>query len=252
MGAMADAIAPRALTASGALAAAVAVMIFGLTHDVRVFFASRMLEGVATAAAVPPLLDPLAAARLHVRLVPAIERGVNEHEIGRIRGRWRQIGQPRDSLGLHAGRAIAVTAGAPPDIEVLTKFERIGVGSGPAGPRLSDLLHLLAAAAPRIHISTSAGFRALCHFDLAATSRVRTAVLVTCLKRGHRVLLSNVRVRITSGHQLDALRRRSERVDFRCRLTYSIASVSAAVMIVHRPRHVGVFRRSHFEISAAS
>src|SRR5262249_14556197 len=59
MGVMADAVAPRALTSTGALIAAFAIMIFGLTRDVRLFFASRLLEGLAAAAAVPPLLAHL-------------------------------------------------------------------------------------------------------------------------------------------------------------------------------------------------
>ncbi len=59
MGVIADAVAPRALMSTGALVAALAVVLFGLTRDVRVFFASRALEGLAAAAAVPPLLAHL-------------------------------------------------------------------------------------------------------------------------------------------------------------------------------------------------
>jgi len=59
MGVLADAIAPRALMSMGALAAALAVAGFGVTRDVRVFFASRALEGLAAAAVVPPLLAHL-------------------------------------------------------------------------------------------------------------------------------------------------------------------------------------------------
>lgn len=56
MGVLADVLAPRLLTSAGALVAALAVAIFGQTHDVRLFFVSRLLEGLAAAAAVPPLL----------------------------------------------------------------------------------------------------------------------------------------------------------------------------------------------------
>ena len=59
MGVIADAVAPRALMSAGALVAALAIALFGLTRDVRVFFASRALEGLAAAAAVPPLLAHL-------------------------------------------------------------------------------------------------------------------------------------------------------------------------------------------------
>jgi MFS family permease len=65
MGVMADAVAPRALTSLGASVAALAVLIFGLTYDVRLFFASRLLEGLAAAAAVPPLLAHLVDETAH-------------------------------------------------------------------------------------------------------------------------------------------------------------------------------------------
>jgi MFS family permease len=59
MGVIADAITPRALMAGGALMAAVSTALFGMTHDGRVFFASRVLEGLAAAAAGPALLAHL-------------------------------------------------------------------------------------------------------------------------------------------------------------------------------------------------
>jgi MFS family permease len=59
MGVIADAVTPRALMSGGALIAALATALFGMTDDVRVFFASRVLEGLAAAAAVPALLAHL-------------------------------------------------------------------------------------------------------------------------------------------------------------------------------------------------
>jgi MFS family permease len=59
MGVVADAVAPHALMSTGALVAALAIAWFGLTRDMPVFFASRALEGLAAAAAVPPLLAHL-------------------------------------------------------------------------------------------------------------------------------------------------------------------------------------------------
>src|SRR5262245_9506518 len=56
MGVVADAIGPRALMAGGAIVAALATMLFGLTRDTRLFFVSRALEGLAAAASVPALL----------------------------------------------------------------------------------------------------------------------------------------------------------------------------------------------------
>jgi MFS family permease len=56
MGVIADAVAPRLLMSGGALVAALATALFGMTRDARVFFVSRALEGLAAAAIVPALL----------------------------------------------------------------------------------------------------------------------------------------------------------------------------------------------------
>jgi MFS family permease len=65
MGVMADAVTPRALTSIGALVAGLAIMIFGVTYDVRLYFLSRLLEGLAAAAVVPPLLAHLVDETAH-------------------------------------------------------------------------------------------------------------------------------------------------------------------------------------------
>ncbi len=59
IGVITDVVSPRVVMSVGALVAALAVALFGLTHDVRVFVVSRALEGLAAAAAVPPLLAHL-------------------------------------------------------------------------------------------------------------------------------------------------------------------------------------------------
>jgi MFS family permease len=59
MGVIADAVAPRVLMSGGALVAALATALFGMTRDDRVFFVSRALEGLAAAAIVPALLAHL-------------------------------------------------------------------------------------------------------------------------------------------------------------------------------------------------
>lgn len=60
-----DAIAPRWLMAGGAMAGAIAVLLFVLTPHVELFFLSRAIEGVAVAAVTPPLLAYLADATSH-------------------------------------------------------------------------------------------------------------------------------------------------------------------------------------------
>jgi MFS family permease len=59
-GVLADAIAPRALMTGGALLGALATQLFGLSRWVGIFFLSRAMEGVASAAGVPPLLAHIA------------------------------------------------------------------------------------------------------------------------------------------------------------------------------------------------
>jgi MFS family permease len=60
-----DAISPRWLMVSGALAGALAVQLFALSAHVEVFFLSRALEGIGVAAVTPPLLAYLAESTTH-------------------------------------------------------------------------------------------------------------------------------------------------------------------------------------------
>ncbi len=56
LGMLSDAVSARALMTGGALLAALATLLFGVTHDTSVFVVSRALEGLAAAAGVPALL----------------------------------------------------------------------------------------------------------------------------------------------------------------------------------------------------
>ena len=56
LGMLSDAVSARVLMTSGALLAALATLLFGVTQDVRLFVVSRALEGLAAAAGVPALL----------------------------------------------------------------------------------------------------------------------------------------------------------------------------------------------------
>ncbi|HWW87378.1 MAG TPA: MFS transporter [Vicinamibacterales bacterium] len=62
LGVLSDAVSVRKLMTSGALLAALATLLFGITHDVGVFATSRALEGLAAAAVVPALLAYLSDA----------------------------------------------------------------------------------------------------------------------------------------------------------------------------------------------
>jgi MFS family permease len=55
-GMLSDAIAPRALMTSGAILAAAATQMFGMSRWVSIFFLSRTIEGIGAAAGAPPLL----------------------------------------------------------------------------------------------------------------------------------------------------------------------------------------------------
>ena len=59
LGMLSDAWPARTLMAGGALLAALATFLFGVTHDVGVFVLSRAFEGLAAAAGVPALLAHL-------------------------------------------------------------------------------------------------------------------------------------------------------------------------------------------------
>jgi MFS family permease len=59
LGVLSDAVSARGLMTAGALLAALATFLFGVTHDTGVFVVSRALEGVAAAAGVPALLAHL-------------------------------------------------------------------------------------------------------------------------------------------------------------------------------------------------
>ena len=65
MGMASDAVSPRWLMVSGALAGALAVQLFALSSHVEVFFLSRALEGAGVAAVTPPLLAYLADSTSH-------------------------------------------------------------------------------------------------------------------------------------------------------------------------------------------
>jgi MFS family permease len=56
LGLLSDVMPVRTVMTGGALLAAVATVVFGMTHDIGVFVLSRALEGVAAAAGVPSLL----------------------------------------------------------------------------------------------------------------------------------------------------------------------------------------------------
>lgn len=62
LGMLSDAVPARTLMTGGALLAAFATWLFGVTQDVSVFVASRALEGLAAAAGVPALLAHLTEA----------------------------------------------------------------------------------------------------------------------------------------------------------------------------------------------
>ncbi|MCA1562114.1 MAG: MFS transporter [Acidobacteria bacterium] len=62
LGMLSDAVSARILMTGGALLAAFATFLFGVTHETGVFFVSRALEGLAAAAGVPALLAHLADA----------------------------------------------------------------------------------------------------------------------------------------------------------------------------------------------
>src|SRR5712692_2683646 len=84
MGVIADAIAPRVLMFAGALVAALATALFGVTRDARVFFVSRALEGLAAAAAVPALLAHLVDATADDRRLRA--RAMSYFELSLLAG----------------------------------------------------------------------------------------------------------------------------------------------------------------------
>jgi MFS family permease len=59
LGVLSDAVSARTLMTGGALLAALATFLFGVTHETGVFVISRSLEGLAAAASVPALLAHL-------------------------------------------------------------------------------------------------------------------------------------------------------------------------------------------------
>jgi MFS family permease len=59
MGISSDAVAPRALMTGGALLAAIATQLFGMSSQTSIFFLSRTVEGVGAAAVTPSLLSHL-------------------------------------------------------------------------------------------------------------------------------------------------------------------------------------------------
>ena len=78
LGLLSDAVSTRMVMTSGAVLAALATWLFGLSHDLRLFVVSRALEGVAAAAGVPALLAYLTEAtaddpRLRARVMSYFE-----------------------------------------------------------------------------------------------------------------------------------------------------------------------------------
>jgi MFS family permease len=56
LGVLSDIIPVRVLMPAGAVLAGIATLIFRFTHDVHIFIASRVLEGLAAAVGIPPML----------------------------------------------------------------------------------------------------------------------------------------------------------------------------------------------------
>ena len=65
MGLLSDAASPRVLMTGGAVLAGLATFLFGATQDVRMFFLSRALEGLAAAVVIPALLAHLSDVTAH-------------------------------------------------------------------------------------------------------------------------------------------------------------------------------------------
>lgn len=65
LGITSDAVSPRWLMVTGAIIGALAVQLFAVSSDVRIFFLSRVLEGIGVAAVTPPLLAYLAESTTH-------------------------------------------------------------------------------------------------------------------------------------------------------------------------------------------
>ena len=84
LGMLSDAVSTRVLMTCGALLAAVATLLFGITHDPGVFVVSRALEGLAAAASVPALLAHLADATARNRTLRA--RAMSYFELSLLAG----------------------------------------------------------------------------------------------------------------------------------------------------------------------
>ncbi len=84
LGMLSDAVPARTLMTSGALLAALATWLFGVTQEVSVFVASRALEGLAAAAGVPALLAHLTDATAKNRRLRA--RAMSYFELSLLAG----------------------------------------------------------------------------------------------------------------------------------------------------------------------
>jgi MFS family permease len=84
LGMLSDAVSARALMTCGAVLAALATFLFGVTHDAGVFVMSRALEGLAAAAGVPALLAHLTDATAGDRALRA--RAMSYFELSLLAG----------------------------------------------------------------------------------------------------------------------------------------------------------------------
>jgi MFS family permease len=107
LGMLSDAVSTRALMTSGALLAALATLLFGVTQDVSFFVLSRTLEGLAAAAGVPALLAYLTDATAGNRRLRA--RAMSYFELSLLAGlALGGIVGGRLWAGLHTGAFAAL------------------------------------------------------------------------------------------------------------------------------------------------
>jgi MFS family permease len=137
LGMLSDAVSARTLMTGGALLAALATLLFGVTHEAGVFVMSRALEGLAAAAGVPALLAHLTDAtagddRLRARAMSYFELSLLAGlALGGIVG-----GQLWAALGTTAFSALAL-------IYVIAAFLLFQGSVGSQRHRGADLWHAL-------------------------------------------------------------------------------------------------------------
>jgi len=107
LGMLSDAVSARALMTTGALLAALATLLFGMTQDVSLFVVSRGLEGLAAAAGVPALLAYLTDATANDHRLRA--RAMSYFELSLLAGlALGGIVGSRLWAGLHTGAFTAL------------------------------------------------------------------------------------------------------------------------------------------------